>query len=146
MSRERGFTLIELMIVVAIIGILAAVAVAAYQEYTVKAKMTEALAALTPAKHTIAEFRMASQRWPTAGESGVSGDVDSKYVQSVIWNEAERAMIVKIKFLGGLATAGSQFRMEATVTGNAAAVDWDCQPDTVLPRYLPAECRDVRFP
>ncbi len=146
MSRERGFTLIELMIVVAIIGILAAVAVAAYQEYTVKAKMTEALVALTPAKHTIAEFRMASQRWPTAAESGVAGDVDSKYVQSVVWNEAERAMIVTIKFLGGFATAGSQFRMEATVTGSAAAVDWDCQPDTVLPRYLPAECREVRFP
>ncbi len=146
MNRQSGFTLIELMIVVAIIGILSSIALSAYQDYTTKAKVTEALVAMTPAKHTIGEHRMATGGWPDQASSGVSVDVGSKYVNSVLWDQAERTLIVKLAAISTVIPENAQFLMEATMTGSDAAVDWDCQPDSFPAKFLPSECRDVRFP
>ena len=89
MNAQKGFTLIELMIVVAIIGILAAVALPAYQDYTARAKMSEVVLAATTCKNTISEA--ADSGLPTTpvadewgcGESGSAAPVESKYVQQL---------------------------------------------------------------
>ncbi len=146
MRKESGFTLIELMIVVAIVGILMAIAVPAYQDYTVRSKLTEAVAALGPAKLSVAEYRLSDGRWPTQSEAGYELNIGTKYVQSVLWDETSLSLVVKIEDLGGATAAGQQFLMEATLTTSQAAVDWDCQPGTVKTAYLPATCRDTGFP
>jgi type IV pilus assembly protein PilA len=84
---QKGFTLIELMIVVAIIGILAAIAIPAYQDYTIRAQVTEGLNLMSDMKAGVAEFYAQEGAWPVdLGDIGVSGGAGSKtgkYVQQI---------------------------------------------------------------
>ena len=75
---QQGFTLIELMIVVAIVGILAAIALPAYQDYTIRARVSEALAAAGACKTQITEYQQARQVLPSGGDAGCN-DVDTKF-------------------------------------------------------------------
>ncbi|MBT8100815.1 MAG: prepilin-type N-terminal cleavage/methylation domain-containing protein, partial [Gammaproteobacteria bacterium] len=82
MKKQQGFTLIELMIVVAIIGILAAIAIPAYQDYTIRAQVSEGLSLSGGAKAAISEFTMDTGNFPsTNAEAGVSasGTIQGKY-------------------------------------------------------------------
>ena len=89
---QKGFTLIELMIVVAIIGILAAIAIPAYQDYTIRAQVTEGLNLAGGAKTAVAEYFAQNGTWPTAlvgnaaGQLGFTAAPTGKYVASIALN------------------------------------------------------------
>ncbi len=148
-KTQQGFTLIELMIVVAIIGILAAIAIPAYQDYTIRAKVSEAVLAASPAKTSVSEFFMSNGVMPNdEAEAGFSADVDTKYVNSVVLQAttagppATATIRVTIKDLGGTTANNQELELLGTETG--AAMDWDCRPSggTAIPnKYLPADCR-----
>ncbi len=83
-KKQQGFTLIELMIVIAIVGILAAIALPAYQDYTVRAKVSEAMVTLAEAKTTIAEFYSANNYFPaSAANAGINTNPDTDIVASL---------------------------------------------------------------
>ena len=83
-NKQQGFTLIELMIVIAIVGILAAIALPAYQDYTVRAKVSEAMVNLAEAKTTIAEYYSANNRFPEdAAAAGINTNPNTDIVASI---------------------------------------------------------------
>jgi len=135
-SLQKGFTLIELMIVVAIIGILAAVALPAYQDYTVRAKVTEVVLAASAPKVAVAEWYQTKGSLPaTATSLGVDSQV-SKYVASVAVEDGTGVITAVSKDLGS--GISGDVLMTPTVSGNV--LTWVCT-GTIAAKYLPASCK-----
>ena len=123
---QKGFTLIELMIVVAIIGILAAVALPAYQDYTVRAKVSEGLIAASSARTAVSEvYANAGRMLPSAASMNVQTQ-DSQWVASVGWtynNDNEGDILVTLKSVTGLGGAsGTTLILRASGTSTTGAV------------------------
>ena len=150
----RGVTLIELMIVVAIISILFAVALPQYSNYVIKAKLAEAFYSITPVKYGLVEYvavngdtsGLAGKSWTTVlKEIGVTtnffGD-DSRYVKNVWWNNTKSE--IRVSFTDNLPEANGRYLvMRADMTGGAFR--WSCLSSSTYslalpPEYLPSSC------
>lgn len=131
---QQGFTLIELMIVVAIIGILAAVALPAYRDYTVRAKVSEVVLAASAPKVQIAEWAQTKNALPATGDVTIDW-VATKYVSGVAWDGANiRASAVEAEI-----PSGGYVQMAAALQDDGK-VQWTCT-GTILAKYLPASCK-----
>jgi len=139
---QQGFTLIELMIVVAIIGILAAIALPAYQDYTVRAQVSEGMTLADGQKGAVAEFFQNTGRFPASNASAgvpAAASITGKFVTgvTVLANGVVRAAF------GNKANAAITGQ-NLTLTPSAASggsVVWTCASATVAQKYLPTICR-----
>jgi type IV pilus assembly protein PilA len=147
-KNMQGFTLIELMIVIAILGILIAIALPAYQDYTVRAKVSECINAAAPNKLGASEFRLSNGRWPSALTS-FGGSFVSAYCTSSGWTSSTRTIDIQINEAGVGAPSGSVIvaNLVGTVINPTTTqdVDWTCTStgsNAADARFLPATCRN----
>jgi type IV pilus assembly protein PilA len=145
-SMQKGFTLIELMIVVAIIGILAAVALPAYQDYTVRAKMSEVILAASQCRTSVTETYQSTSNplsLPVAGAWGCEASTPTtNYVASVGTN-AIGAIEVTVRTANLPQVTGSVI-LSPTNIANGIVGGWLCGPKpTTIAKYLPGSCRDT---
>ncbi|RCS29028.1 prepilin-type N-terminal cleavage/methylation domain-containing protein [Rhodanobacter denitrificans] len=143
-KMQKGFTLIELMIVVAIIAILAAIAIPAYQDYLVRTQVSEGAVLTDGAKTAVAEFYSNTGRMPTNNTSAglaTAASINGKYVNNVLVGTT------------GIITAtfGNQANTAITASGKntfvlspitqTGSIKWTCNSSTVAQKYLPTSCR-----
>ena len=133
---QQGFTLIELMIVVAIIGILAAVALPAYRDYSVRAKVSELILAASSGKNSIAEFANTYGVIPPVGSVSID-NLSSRYVASVV-NTAPGVITVTAT-AAEPAISGANIVLTGTLNASNV-VDWVCS-GSILQKYRPSTCQ-----
>ena len=144
--RNNGFTLIELMIAVAVISILAAIAVPTYRDYTVRAKISEALNMTASAKISITEYYISKGRLPSNLDEAGLENISTDYIASMEYagdDDSGRITVTFADDIGGGA-GGKKLVVEAEPAHDGALLVWGCAAaaeDGVDARHLPANCR-----
>lgn len=140
-QSQKGFTLIELMIVVAIIGILAAVALPAYQDYTKRAHVSEGMNLGASAKSAVTEYYTSQAALPTtntaAGLQADGTDITGNAVKSVAIGAGGAITVT----FNAKVTDDATLIFVPDVTTNEGSITWTCNTGTVDDKYLPANCR-----
>lgn len=141
---QHGFTLIELMIVIAIIGILAAIAIPAYQDYVIRSQVAEGLSLADGAKSGVWDFESNTGRWPPSNTSAglaKAGSITGNYVSKVDVTGG----VVQVTFGGGKVNkAISNKILQLSPVTTPGSIPWVCKPaasSTISNRYLPSNCR-----
>ncbi|HFC7621877.1 TPA: pilin [Neisseria meningitidis] len=161
-TLQKGFTLIELMIVIAIVGILAAVALPAYQDYTARAQVSEAILLAEGQKSAVTEYYLNHGEWPknnTSAGVATSADIKGKYVKEV---EVAKGVITATMLSTGVNKEIQGKKLSLWAKRQAGSVKWFCgQPvertaadsdavtaangtdDKINTKHLPSTCRDA---
>ncbi|HEZ0180201.1 TPA: pilin [Neisseria meningitidis] len=160
-TLQKGFTLIELMIVIAIVGILAAVALPAYQDYTARAQVSEAILLAEGQKSAVTEYYLNHGEWPannsSAGVATSASDIKGKYVEKV---EVANGVITATMLSSGVNKEIQGKKLSLWAKRQAGSVKWFCgQPVTraakakddvtadsgneIDTKHLPSTCRDA---
>lgn len=150
MKQARGFTLIELMIVIAILGILIAIALPAYQDYTIRAKVSEGLNLAASAKLAVSESRFASGNFPTTNPMAGFGGATTNIVRSITIGTAGEITII---YDQPLEITNATLVLTPTLGGSDQVASWYCNAQnstkplgtgtagTLPAKYAPANCR-----
>ncbi|MFM0417532.1 pilin [Paraburkholderia aromaticivorans] len=157
MGKQAGFTLIELMITVAIVGIVAAVAMPAYQNYTIRGELTEGISLMEGLKPAIADYFMNTGNMPVSNNDiGVNSLPSGKYTQltmvsNTTGNSSNQTIVLSAQFGNGANTniIGKHLNLVGTSgTSTGQAMQWSCESNwdgdsssAVPQKYLPSSCK-----
>jgi len=140
MKKQQGFTLIELMIVVAIIGILAAIAIPAYQDYIVRSKVTEMMTAGSACKASVSEYAQTNNALPSSLDTAGCSNNPTKYLRSLAVGAGGVITLTATNTLSP-AVVGETIIMTPTYNSSTGTVEWICTGGDMDDKYRPANCR-----
>ena len=143
---QKGFTLIELMIVVAIIGILAAVAIPAYQDYIARAQVSEAVSLMSGGKTPMAEYFADKGAWPSTA-ADVMGNTSGKYTSAITMiagSNVPTSIVLEARMKD--ATINSAITSKTVRLSSGDGKIWHCFTGDIDPKYVPGACKNAAMP